>query len=174
MKEIYRITLSLIVIGIFLASEGQQILFLSINFLISFSFILFLGIFWNAITSFRNEALKEVIRITDLKEGTVLAEEIYTSDDEVIREEKSLFDKIKEAIKTGDLSALKRKGVSTEAAGLAHEDVELLKSYVRKGKLEDRIKIKKSMPFAPVIALGLILSLIFGDIALLIQWWIYG
>jgi len=114
------------------------------------------------------------VNISDLDEGMILAEEIYINEGNVVREERSLIGKILEAIRTKNLDILKKKGISTGAAGVTREDVELLKKYVQEGKLEDRIRIKKSMPFAPVIAIGLILSLIFGDLLLSMQELIYG
>jgi prepilin signal peptidase PulO-like enzyme (type II secretory pathway) len=36
------------------------------------------------------------------------------------------------------------------------------------------VKIKKSMPFAPVVLVGLITSLVIGDAMLAIRVWLYG
>lgn len=121
-------------------------------------------------------ALQEEVKITALEDGAILAEEIYIQNDEVIRDRRSMMERLKDAARSGSvLALLPKKGVvGRGAAGVTEDDIELLKGYVKDGKLEDRVNIKKSMPFAPVILVGLVISLILGDSMLAVKMWLYG
>jgi preflagellin peptidase FlaK len=174
LKNKSKVLISIVVLLSYILQVPSSLYEVSLYFMTALIALIMLRVIWNSITVIRKEALQETMKISDIDEGMVLAEEIYIDRGKVFREEKSLIDKILEAIRTKNLDILKKKGISTGAAGVTREEVELLKKYVREGKLEDRIKIKKSMPFAPVIAIGLILSLIFGDLPLSMQELIYG
>ncbi len=149
--------------------------FILTYFVIMLLFIVTIRLLLNSINVIRKEALIEETKITDLEDGTIIAEEIYIRDGEVLRDNRSMIEKIKDAAKTGSYQALFRKrGVGTGAAGVTEKDIELLKEYVKNGKLEDRTNIKKSMPFAPVILAGLVISLMIGDAMLALEMWLYG
>lgn len=139
-----------------------------------FLFLLIFELFWNSLKVLRKEALQEEIKITSLEEGMVIAEEIYRDDGRVIRDDRDLFEKLKDAMDKKSLDGLKKKPliVNTTAAGASIEEIDALKRLVEDGEMEDRVRIKRSMPFAPVILLGLIVSLIFGDLALYISMWL--
>lgn len=125
--------------------------------------LLIFAIFWNSLKILRG-SLKKEVRISNLEEGTIAAEEIYIRDGEVIREEKDFLEKIKDYISRGTMS----RGTlvaGTGAAGLTVQQIEALQKLVREGRLEDRVKVKARMPFAPVILLGLLLALGFGDLS---------
>lgn len=151
-------------------------LLISTYFVITLLFIVTIGLLLNSINIIRKEALIEETKITDLEEGAIIAEEIYIQDGEVLRDNRSIIEKIKDAAKTGSYQTLfQRKSiVATGAAGVTEEEIELLKEYVKKGKLEDRVNVKKSMPFAPVILAGLTISLVIGDTMLALKMWLYG
>jgi len=151
-------------------------LFISTYFVITLLFIVTISLLLNSINIVRKEALIEEAKITTLREGTIIAEEIYIQDGEVLRDKRGMIEKIKDAAKTGSYrTLLQRKGiVGTGAAGATEEEIELLREYVEKGKLEDRVNVKKSMPFAPVIFAGLTISLIIGDAVLALRMWLYG
>jgi len=57
---------------------------------------------------------------------------------------------------------------SSSAEGLSRRQIEELKRLVKEGKLENRFLRKKSMPFAPALFLGFLISYFWGDIF----WWI--
>jgi len=132
-------------------------------------------------TKASKEALQDDYKINELKEGMISAYNLYQKGDEVYYDDKSFFDKIGEAVKTGDiflLSAPKGKLlVSTLAAGLKNEDIELLKKLSSEGKISDTFRVKKGVPFAPSILIGLVISLLIGDLVIILlgvlNWLLY-
>ena len=174
----YRLVLSafLIIAYVFLPGAGlySQVMSALVNFAFVFVFIFAARLLLNSINILRSEALVEGVKITTLADGAIIAEEIYIRDGKVLRDTRSMVEKIKDAAKTGALGALHKRGVGTGAAGVTEEDIELLKGYVENGLLEDRVKIKKSMPFAPVVLAGLAAALAIGDVMLAIRVWLYG
>jgi preflagellin peptidase FlaK len=173
-REGHRLLICCLAIAVSIVLGFQTAFFSAAYFLLTFAFLIVLGIFWNSINILRKEALQEEVKISQLREGMVLAEEIYIQGDEVVREAKGFTEKIKEAIERKDVTRLKKRGIATRAAGISPEEMDLLKGYVAQGKLEDRVKIRKSMPFAPAIAIGLLIALVYGDVALALQKWFYG
>jgi len=100
-------------------------------------------------------AFYEEVKITELQEGAIPAELIYLRGGEIRREKAPLF--MRE--KWDRLLAHPRR-----AAGLSEEQVRELKRLVSEGKLEDRIKIKRGIPFGPFLAAGLFVGLVLGDL----------
>jgi len=139
--------------------------------IIVFSFSLLFQLFWNSMQILRKEGLQEEVPISSLKEGDVLAEGIYIVKGEVVRDTRSLSEKFKEVLKNPHSLTLTEKKViaDTKAAGVEKEQIAALKKLVEEGKLENKIRIKKSTTFAPAILLGLLISLIFGDILTMIK-----
>lgn len=137
------------------------------QFLLIAGVLLLFALFWNSLRILR-EALKEEVKITALEEGAIPAEEIYIRNGEVIREEKSIVDKIKEYASSG---TMKRgtKIAGTSAAGLTERQIASLRRLVEEGRLEDRIKIKARMPFAPAIFIGLVITLMYGDLGKMVR-----
>ena len=176
----YRLVLSasLIVGYLFLSIGGlyMQVVSMLTNFVVVFVLIVVVRLLLNSITILRNEALIETGKISDIEEGTIIAEEIYISEGEVIRDRRGMMEKLTKAAKTGTLDDLRPgKGVVGKgAAGVTKEEVELLKGFVKEGKLEDDVRIKKSMAFAPVVLAGLFISLIVGDVMVALGMWLYG
>lgn len=174
----YRLALSALLIAAYVILGGgglySQGMFVLTNFAFVFLLILGVSVLFNSLNILRSEALVEGTKITGLVDGDIIAEEIYIAEGEVLRDERSMIEKIKDAAKTGGLDVLRRRGVGTGAAGVTKEDIELLKGYVEKGLLEDRVKVKKSMPFAPVVLAGLAAALVIGDVTLAIRVWLYG
>jgi len=84
-------------------------------------------------------------------------------------DDKGFFQKFKEAVQTGNISGFSTpKGkllISSLAKGLEKEDIALLKKLSKEGKIEDSFRIKKGVPFAPSILIGLLISLFIGDMA---------
>jgi preflagellin peptidase FlaK len=174
----YRFVFSAILIVVYIILTSGNFYLQSMSVLTNFAVVLFLifavGMMLNFIKIVRSEALQEKVKITTLEEGAIIAEEIYIADGEVLRDTRSMIDKIKDAAKTGTMDVLKRKSFGTGAAGVTEDELERLKGYVKAGKLEDIVKIKKSMPFAPVVLVGLITSFVIGDAMLAIRVWLYG
>lgn len=54
------------------------------------------------------------------------------------------------------------------AAGLRGEEIETLRELVAQGKIRDEFRIRRGMPFAPAILIGLMVSLLIGDLALIL------
>ncbi len=165
-EEKYKLAASAAFATLFLLSGNSFVALMRYFISLALFFVSF-ALFWNSLNVLRKEALRKEIKITGLKEGAVAAEEFYIQGDKILRDSRDMLEKIESAVKTRNFEALRRKGiVSTRAAGVSKEEIELLKKYVAEGKLEDRITITKGMPFAPAIFIGLILSLAFGDLTI--------
>jgi preflagellin peptidase FlaK len=132
-----------------------------------------IGIIIKLLTSVNKKALQDDYKIEDLKEGMIPAYNIYEGNDEVYIDNKGIFDKIKDSIKKGDVAGLsEHKGkllISTMAAGLSKEDIDLINKLHDENKISDKFRIKKGVPFAPSILIGLLISLFIGDMAIMLQ-----
>ncbi|HIH62520.1 MAG TPA: hypothetical protein HA298_07580 [Methanobacteriales archaeon] len=116
------------------------------------------------------EALQDKVRIEELEDGMILAHKLYKENDKYYFDDRSFLDKIKEAVRTGNLKSLYpgKLVLTSMAAGLTREDIKLLVELAEEGKIPKKIMIKKGVPFAPAIFIGLIFSLFIGDIAMLL------
>jgi len=99
--------------------------------------------------------LYEETKITEIKEGAIPAETIYEKGGKIGRYSgwgmsKPEWDR-----------ALTNPRV---AAGLTRYQVGVLKRLVRQRKLQNRIRVKKGIPFAPALGIGLIIAIFIGDI----------
>jgi len=143
--------------------SGIVIIFISITII---------GIIRKFLTTINREALQDDLKIEELKNGMISAYNLYEkSDGEVYFDDKSLFEKFKEGAKTGNISSLTApKGkllISALAAGLTNSDLELLTKLLNEKKIENKFRIKKGVPFAPSILIGLLISLFIGDLAMI-------
>jgi preflagellin peptidase FlaK len=184
-KESYKLIASAIFIAVFWVSWvsvepeyalGVTIFLVESFLLLTLIFLFVFGIFWNSLKILR-EALCDEIKISDLEEGMIVAEEIYKKNDRIFRDDRGVVEKIIASIKSKDVKLLLQKRdmvVGTSAAGISDEGIATLKRYVEDGRLEDRIKVKRRMPFAIVIFFGLIVSLIYGDVITGVKGWLYG
>lgn len=133
------------------------------------------------LTKVSKEALQDDYKINQLEEGMIPAYNLYQRGDEVYYDDKSFYQKIMEAIKTGDISRISAPQgkllVGTLAAGLKDEDIELLKKLYQEDKISDAFKVKKGVPFAPSILIGLLISVLIGDLAVIflkvLNWLLY-
>ncbi|MDK2915098.1 MAG: archaeal preflagellin peptidase FlaK [Thermococcaceae archaeon] len=129
-------------------------------------------VFFSLVKFMRKEALMEEVPVEDLREWDIMGETIYEYNMWPMRDRSSLWDRIKEAITSGDLSKLKGpKGriiASPSAEGLTKEQIEELRRYVEMGMLENKFLRKKSMPFAPALFIGFLIAYFWGDLF----WWI--
>ncbi len=97
----------------------------------------------------------DIVRITELEEGMIPAELIYEKNGKIRR--------------TRSWLGIKPRGVKiyadpNRAAGLSRTQVRVLKRLVRQRKLQNRLKLKRGMPFAPLLALGLLVGVFYGDL----------
>lgn len=123
------------------------------------------------LTSITREALQDTVSVDELKEGMILASTLYRRGDEYYFDDTSLLDRFRTVARTGDVSALTYRGepvVSAMAAGLRGEEIETLRELVAQGKIRDEFRIRRGMPFAPAIFIGLVVSLLIGDLALIL------
>jgi archaeal preflagellin peptidase FlaK len=164
------------VVTAFALFNNFQVTIISIIFL--FISIVLIDMMRKLLTTVSREALQDDYSVNDLKEGMIPAYKLYQTDHEIFVDDKSFFQKIKKAIKTADLSLISApKGkllVGSLAAGLTKEDIELLKKLSKEGKISDKFRVKKGVPFAPSILIGLIISLFVGDLASILLKIIYA
>lgn len=149
----FRIISHFLVVSAFLASFYYSALriFLS-TFLIVFSAVFLFKIFWRMTVFVSKHGLYEEISIDKLEEGMILAEDIYREGDEI-----KIKENVRERVKEENLIA------GSFARGLERDEIERIKMLAKHGKIPEKIKIKRSMSFTPVL-LGMGISLIFGDI----------
>ncbi len=125
------------------------------------------------LTSVSKEALQDDYKISELKEGMIPAYSVYEKDNSVYVDDQSFITRVRKALKTGDVSLINPpKGkllVSSMAAGLTEKDIDLLKELKNENKIVDLFRIKKGIPFAPSILIGLLISLFIGDIAFILE-----
>ena len=125
------------------------------------------------LASVNKKALQDNYEISDLKEGMIPAYNIYEKADEVYVDNKGFFDKIKESLEKGDPTSFTApKGkllISSMAAGLTKDDIVILKKLSEENKIDNKLKIKRGVPFAPSILIGLLISLFIGDLAVILQ-----
>jgi preflagellin peptidase FlaK len=138
-----------------------------------FVILIVIGIVRKLLTSVSREALQDDYSIEELKEGMILAHKLYQENDKLQWDEKSFFTKIKETFASKDLTLINRPPgklvISSLAAGLTEDDIKLLKKLLKEGKIKDQVRIKRGVPFAPSILIGLIISLFIGDLAFILQ-----
>lgn len=149
--------------------------------IVVFISILLVGIIQRLLTKVNKEALQDDYEIEELEEGMIPAYALYQKDDKVYFDDKGIFQKLREALTTGDISRITApKGkllISILAAGLREEDIKLLKKLSIEGKISDTFRVKKGVPFAPSILIGLLISLFIGDLAIIfikvLNWFLY-
>lgn len=137
-----------------------------------------IGIVRKLLTSVSREALQDDYPIEKLKEGMILAYKLYQKNDELEWDEKSFFSKVRETFSTKDLTLINRPPgklvISSLAAGLTEDDIKLLKKLQKEGKIKDEVRVKRGVPFAPSILIGLLISLFIGDLAFILQQLIFN
>ena len=123
--------------------------------------------------SVNKKALQDDYEIKDLKEGMIPVYGLYEKENKIYTDDQTFSERIKESIDSGDpASFMKPKGnfiINTRAAGLTEDDITLLKKLSEENKIDNKLRIKRGVPFAPSILIGLLISLFIGDLAFLIQ-----
>ena len=144
-----------------------------IGMILIFISIIVLEIVKRLLTSVSREALQDNYKISELKEGMIPVYSVFEKDDKVYIDDQSFMTRVRNALKTGDVSVINPpKGkllVSSMAAGLTEKDINLLKELKNNNELKDVFRIKKGVPFAPSILIGLLISLFIGDIAFILE-----
>jgi preflagellin peptidase FlaK len=123
------------------------------------------------LTRVSREALQDDYPISELKVGMIPAYNLYEKDGKVYFDDKRFTDKVKNSVKTGDLTHISSHGkllIHNRAAGLNKEDITLLKKLLTDGRMNDSYRVKKGVPFAPSILIGLLISLFIGDLAFIL------
>lgn len=120
--------------------QTQEVLIVLKNFAGIFLVILLFRLFWNSISVVRKHALEETVSVGELNEGMVPSEEIYIGEDKI----------------------------ENRARGLSMDEIERLKALQKQGTIEE-IRVKKTIPFAPVILIGLLISLSIGDLMMVVR-----
>ena len=97
----------------------------------------------------------DTVRIEDLEEGMIPAELIYERNGKIFRS-RSMF-------------GIRPLGVKvyadpSRAAGLTKAQIRVLRRLAREGKIKDELKLKRGMPFAPLLATGLVVGIFYGDL----------
>lgn len=172
---------AVIILITMIGSLWQNYMVTITSIVVLFLIITFIEMVRILLTKVSKEALQDDYKIDNLKEGMIAAHKLYQKDDEVFYDNKSFYQKIREAISTGDLTGINTPPgkllVGTLAAGLKDEEIELLKKLSREEKIEDTFKVKKGVPFAPSILIGLLISLFIGDLAIIflnvLDWILY-
>ncbi|MGB9845563.1 MAG: A24 family peptidase C-terminal domain-containing protein [Methanothermobacter tenebrarum] len=136
--------------------------------LILWASIILLQVIRKLLGKVAREALQDEIKIEDLKEGMILAYKLYKKDGQYYFDDKSFLEKLKEAAKTGTLQSPGELVLASMAAGLTKKDIKLLVELSKTGKIPGKVRIKRGVPFAPAIFIGLLLSLFIGDLAMLL------
>jgi preflagellin peptidase FlaK len=130
------------------------------------------GILRVLLTTVSREALQDDYHINELKEGMIPAYNLYEKDGKVYVDDKRFTDKVKNSVKTGDLTHINNSHgkilIYNRAAGLNLEDITLLKKLYSEGRMNDNFRVKKGVPFAPSIFIGLLISLFIGDLAFIL------
>jgi preflagellin peptidase FlaK len=129
-------------------------------FLILFASLRF---FTNLVALFLKKGLRMRIKITELEEGMILAEEIHREDGQIRRDPRTKIERLIEILKTGKMKR-RETLVQSSAAGVTNEEIRVLRELVRTGKLEDEVVITQGIPFAPPILIGFIVSITAGDL----------
>jgi preflagellin peptidase FlaK len=130
------------------------------------------GVIRVLLTSVSREALQDEYTINELKEGMIPAYNLYEKNGEVYVDDKRFTEKFKNSVKTGDLTHMNNTNgkilIYNRAAGLNQEDITLLKKLHSEGRIKDSYRVKKGVPFAPSIFIGLLISLFIGDLAFIL------
>ncbi|KXB04175.1 hypothetical protein AKJ48_03275 [candidate division MSBL1 archaeon SCGC-AAA261O19] len=107
-------------------------------------------------------AFYETVKISELKEGMIPAEIIYEKNGKIKRYDSGYFGFLSRAFGTPEWD--RQLANPDRAAGISRYYVGVLRRMVREGKLKDRIKIKKGMPFAPALGAGVFIGIFYGGL----------
>jgi archaeal preflagellin peptidase FlaK len=172
---------AIIVLGVVAFAIYKNIEVSLIGMVLLFISITLISIIRELITNVSREALQDDYQIQDLKEGMIPAYNLYEREGEVYVDDKGFLQKIRESFTGGDVSGITAPPgkviISSLAAGLTQKDLDLLRELSKEDKIGETFRIKKGVPFAPSIFIGLLISLFIGDLAVifmnLLNWIMY-
>jgi len=171
-SKLPKLVKALVISGIMILSLIQNLEVTIYGFIILLITITVIGIIRKLLSKANKEALQDDYKISELEKGMISAYNLYQKGDEIYYDDKSFTGKIREAVKSGNIFLLTApRGkllVGTLAAGLEDKDIELLKKLQQEGKIPDTFKVKKGVPFAPSILIGLLISLFIGDLVIIL------
>ncbi|MDD3984848.1 MAG: A24 family peptidase C-terminal domain-containing protein [Methanobacterium sp.] len=160
---IFSVTVYMLITDVYILFTGIIFIYIS---------IIVVDIIKNLLTSISKEVLQDNYKIEDLKAGMIPAYNIYEQYGKIIIADKTFTNRLTDMLKTGDISHIYpiqgRLIISSMAAGLNTEDIKLLNELYIQNKISDNIRIKKGIPFAPSILIGLLLSIFIGDLAFIL------
>lgn len=107
-------------------------------------------------------AFYEEIQMSELREGMIPAETIYEKDGEIGRYSSGPLGFL--TLGKGRPDWDRKLTDPHRAAGISRYYVGVLRRLVREGKLDDHIQIKKGTPFAPAIAAGTFVGVLYGGL----------
>jgi len=118
------------------------------------------------------EILAENVKITALEEGMISGETIVEEKGKVKRLEKAGIGTIIKHFRNNNVDAVRRLiwpsgrilASSRAAGGLTEEQIRELKKLVNEKKLENKLAVKKSVPFVPAVLIAYILLQLVGDL----------
>ncbi|MFQ5801168.1 MAG: A24 family peptidase C-terminal domain-containing protein, partial [Candidatus Hydrothermarchaeales archaeon] len=157
LKDRIKILLSLLV-GIGFIYYRGDLFFVIKYFGALFVTIMLFKLLWNSMNIVRKEALHDLVKIQELKEGMILSEDIYIENDKIFS--KGIKERV---IKRG-----KGPAIEKQARGLTMEEIDKLRELHKQGKIEE-ISITKGIPFAPIVLVGLLISLTLGDLIMVVR-----
>ncbi len=135
----------------------------SLSFAYTFAFII---VFYVCIKYFifglSYEFFSRNVRISDIKEGMILADVFYKEGKKYVAKSNAFND-----------FQMRQKGKVRpvfNTKGLTKDDVKRIKELHKEGKIDSILKVQKTMPFAIFMFLGVILTLIFqGNVILIVK-----
>ena len=129
-----------IAVTIYFLYQTQEYLFVASYLVLVFISLILFKLFLNSIKVVRTVALRAEITAAEAEEGMVLSEAIYNGGTKI----------------------------ESMARGLNTKELMELKKLNEEGTING-ISIKKTMPFAPVILVGLLMALIIGDLVMVMR-----
>lgn len=159
-------------IGILFAVISSELILSILGVLVFVNFLLA----WYGFA--QRHVLTHTKKISDLKDGDIPGEWIGLRNGKVVRENGISFKTIIKAGVERDLVTIMRTFKSSgdawadprQAAGVYPDQIDKLQSAVKKGQLDDSIRVKASAPFAPAVLLAYVLLTALGDGPLAWSW----
>ncbi len=159
-----QLLLSLLPLAAFLSVRGVDglVSMARYSLLLFLSFLAFKTLWrsWKTV----QKGLRDEVMVKDLEVGMIPAGDIYVEGGRLIVDDRGLVERVRDAMAKGKNGAPREYMVRSTAAGLSTKEIAALRSYAR-----ERIEVKIGMPFATAVLPGLLLSLVLGDIAVLLR-----
>ncbi len=160
---------AIVLVAFFALAQLQWLFFAETIYLFAVLFVFFAIIKLAAESQGLLNARK---KITELKDGDIVAETIIMGNDGILRYSGVSIAKIINYLKTNNLQAIKELLAPAgkvfcshrRAGGVSEEEIAELKKLVEKKLLEDSIEVKQSVAFVPAVLIAFVLLNILGDL----------